>query len=66
MENFGYRSIILLDRQSLDDRISMAVRAKYRRIEALDLRDNESAASLDSAMTRGVCGHLNGRWHHGT
>ena len=57
MENFEYGSVILLDRSSLDDRILMAVRAKYRRIEALDLCDNESAAPLDSALIRGVRGH---------
>ena len=57
MENFEYGSVILLDRSSLDDRILMAVRAKYRRIEALDLCDNESAAPLDSALIRGVRSH---------
>ena len=55
MANSGYSRIILFDRSSLDDRILMAVGAKYCRIEALDLRDIESTALLDSAITRGVC-----------
>ena len=46
--------------------MTMAVCAKYCRIEALDLRDIEFAALPDSAIALGVSEHLNRRWHHGT